>query len=96
MKPGKRLSFVTLFEDALDTRYSPVNGSVVLENDDEQTKKTGTKKLSVEIADVKSVWYVLPSGEAIRIENPSKHQVVEKKTEAEARRFLIKRTDTGL
>lgn len=95
MKVGKRITFVTLFEDALDKRYAPVNGSVTLEADDETAKKTGTKKLAVEIDDLKSVWYVLPSGEAIRIENPAKHQLVERKTEAEARRFLVKRTDTG-
>lgn len=95
MKVGKRLTFATLFEDALDRRYSPIGGSVTLEEEDETAKKSGTKKLAVEIDGVKSVWYVLPSGEAIRIENSAKHQLVEKKTEAEARRFLMKRTDTG-
>lgn len=95
LKIGKRVSFATLFEDALDSRYSPISGSLTLEAEDAIAKKTGTKKLAVEIADVKSVWYVLPSGEAVRIENPAKHQVAERRTEAEARRFLIKRTDTA-
>ncbi len=93
LKPGKRLTFITLFEDALDTRYSPVNGSLTLEPEDEIAKRTGTKKLTIELADEKSIWHVLPTGEAVRIEKPGQHLVIEKKTEAEARRFLVKRTD---
>jgi hypothetical protein len=93
MTPGKRLSFVTLFEDALDTHYAPVNGAITLEAEDDYAKKTNSKKMTVELSDVKSVWYVLASGEAIRIEKPDQHLVIEKKTEAEARRFLVKRTD---
>ena len=95
LAPGKRMTFSTLFEDSLDTRYAPVNGSMTLEAEDAYSKKSGTKKLTIELADVKSVWYVLPSGESVRIEKPDQHLVIEKKTEAEARRFLIKRTDTG-
>jgi hypothetical protein len=91
---GKRLTFITLFEDlGLDNHYAPINGSITLEADDDFAKKTGTKKLSVETADEKSIWHVLPSGEAVRIEKPGQHLVIEKKTEAEARRFLVKRTD---
>jgi hypothetical protein len=94
LTPGKRLPFVTLFEDlGLDNHYAPINGSITLEGDDDFAKKTGTKKLSVETADEKSIWHVLPSGEAVRIEKPGQHLVIEKKTEAEARRFLVKRTD---
>ncbi|MBS1961913.1 MAG: hypothetical protein JST04_06840 [Bdellovibrionales bacterium] len=92
-KPGKRLPFVTLFEDGLDTRYASINGAMTLEAEDDYAKKTGTKKLSVELAGMKSVWYVLPTGESVRIEKPDQHLVIEKKTEAEARRFLVKRTE---
>jgi hypothetical protein len=93
--PGKRRSFVTLFEDGLDSRYSPINGSLTLEAEDEMAKKHGATKLTVELAEEKSVWYVLPTGEAVRIEKPGQHLVIEKKTEAEALRFLVKRTDNG-
>lgn len=92
---GKRKSFTTLFEDALDTRYASINGAITLEEPDEFAKKSGTKKISVELSDVKSRWYVLATGEAVRVEKPDQHLVIEKKTEAEARRFLIKRTDMG-
>lgn len=92
-KPGKRIPFVTLFEDGLDNRYAPINGAMTLEADDDYAKKSGTKKLSVELAGMKSVWYVLPTGESVRIEKPDQHLVIEKKTEAEARRFLVKRTE---
>jgi len=95
LTPGKRLGFTTIFEDALDSRYSPLTGSLTLEASDDYAKKTGTKKLTTEIADEKSVWYVLPSGESVRIEKPKQHLVIEKKTESEARRFLVKRTETG-
>lgn len=95
LKVGKRLPFQTLFEDGLDTRYAPVNGVLTLEEPDEVAKKTGTQRLAVELSGVKSRWYVLPSGEAVRIEKPDQHLLIEKKTEAEARRFLVKRTDTG-
>jgi hypothetical protein len=93
MKPGKRLSFSTIFEDALETRYSTIPGNVVLEAEDETAKKTGTKKLAVELGGMKSVWYVLPTGEAVRIEKPDQKLVIQKTTEAEARRFLVKRTE---
>jgi hypothetical protein len=93
MKPGKRLSFTTLFEDALETRYASIPGNVVLEVEDDTAKKTGTKKLAVELGGMKSVWYVLPTGEAVRIEKPDQKLVIQKTTEAEARRFLVKRTE---
>lgn len=94
LKPGKRTAFITLFEDALDTRYSGINGAVTLEAGDDFSKKTSSHKLTVDLDGVKSTWYVLASGEAIRIEKPDQHLLIEKKTEAEARRFLVKRTDT--
>jgi hypothetical protein len=93
LKPGKRLAFVTLFEDALDTRYSPIHGSITLDPEDAYAKKTRTRKLTVKLSDEESVWYVLPTGESVRIEKPGQHLVIEKTTEAEARRFLVKRTD---
>jgi len=94
LKQGKRVSFTTLFEDALDTRYSGINGAVTLEAADDFSKKTSSHKLTVDLDGVKSTWYVLASGESIRIEKPDQHLVIEKKTESEARRFLVKRTDT--
>lgn len=94
LKPGKKFSFTTLFEDAIDTRYAGVSGGVTLEAEDAFAKRTSTQKLTVELADVKSTWYVLSSGESIRIEKPDQHLLIEKKTETEARRFLVKRTDT--
>jgi hypothetical protein len=94
MKPGKRLAFTTIFEDSIETRYSGIPGGVKLEAEDETAKKAGAKKLSVELAGVKSTWYVLPTGEAVRIEKPDQKLVIEKTTEAEARRSLVKRTDT--
>ncbi len=94
MKIGKRISFVTLFEDALNTRFDGIRGAVTLEKEDDFARKTGSNKLSIELNNTKSTWYVLSSGESIRIEKPDQHLLIEKKTEAEARRFLIKRTDT--
>lgn len=94
MKLGKRMSFSTLFEDGLDARYAANHGNLTLEKEDAYAKKTGTSKLLIELAGLKSTWYVLPSGEAVRVEKPDQHLVIERKTEAEARRFLVKRTDT--
>jgi hypothetical protein len=94
MKVGKRMSFSTIFEDALDSRYETQHGNLTLEKEDEYSKKTGTKKLLIELAGLKSTWYVLPSGEAVRVEKPDQKLVIERKTEAEARRFLVKRTDS--
>lgn len=94
LKQGKRTSFTTLFEDALDTRYSGISGAVTLEAGDDFSKKTSSNKLTVDLDGVKSTWYVLASGEAIRIEKPDQHLLIERKTESEARRFLVKRTDT--
>lgn len=94
LKPGKKYSFTTLFEDGIDTRYSGIAGGVTLEPEDTFSKKNSTQKLTVDLGNVKSTWYVLPTGEAIRIEKPDQHLLIEKKTEAEALRFLVKRTDT--
>jgi hypothetical protein len=93
LKPGKRLSFTTLFEDSLDTRYAGIPGGVTLEAEDETAKRAGAKKLAVELGGVKSIWYVLPTGEAVRIEKPDQKLVIQKSTEAEARRFLVKRSE---
>ena len=93
LKIGKRIAFTTLFEDAYESRYSSINGGVTLEAADDYSKKSGTQKLTVELSDMKSTWYVLPSGESVRIEKPDQKLVIEKKPEAEARRFLVNRTD---
>ncbi len=93
LKPGKGLSFTTLFEDSIQTRYAPIAGSVVLEAEDEYGKKTGTRRLKVDLGGMKTTWYVLPTGEAVRVEKPDQQLVIERKPEAEARRFLVKRTD---
>lgn len=90
---GKSLSFVTLFEDALDSRFSAVNGSVTLEKDDELATKTKSKKIAVVLSEMKSTWYLLPSGEAVRIEKPDQDLVIERKTESEALHFLSPRVD---
>lgn len=94
MKTGKRTSFSTIFEDALTSRYAAVAGGVTPEPEDEVARKSSTRKLTVDLAGVKSTWYVLPTGEAIRIEKPDQKLVIQKTTEAEARRFLIERTDS--
>lgn len=94
-KLGKRTSFITLFEDGLDNRYAPIHGAFTLEPEDDYARRSATKKLTVELAAMKSVWYVLPSGEAVRIEKPDQRLVIERKTEAEAKRFLIDRVDAG-
>lgn len=93
LKLGHETSFTTLFEDSLDSRYASVHGSVTLEKDDALALKNGSKKLAVDLGGVKSTWYVKSSGEAIRIEKPDQHLVIEKKSEDEARRFLTPRTD---
>ncbi len=93
MKTGSRLSFSTLFEDAIETRYASIAGSATLEADDDFSKKSGTRKLKVDLAGTKTTWYLLPSGEAVRIEKPDQNLLIEKKSEAEARRFLVKRSE---
>lgn len=91
LKEGGSASFSALLEDNLEKRYSPVTGRVRLEKDDSISKKTGTKKIFVDFADKKNYWYVLPSGEPVRIEMPSQNVVVERTTEAIARRFLLEK-----
>lgn len=91
---GKSLSFVTLFEDGIDNRFATVVGSVTLEKDDETAKKTKSKKIAVVLADMKSTWYLLPTGEAVRIEKPDQDLVIERKSESEAKHFLSARVDS--
>jgi hypothetical protein len=95
MSPGKSVSFTTLFEDGGDASFSPIHGNVTLEKEDAFSKKTSTKKLSVELSGVKSTWYVLPSGESIRIEKPDQKLVIEKSSEADAKRSLAPRVDSA-
>lgn len=90
MKEGKSVNFNAILEDNLEKRYSPVYGSVRLEKNDEIANKTKTKKLFVDFGG-KNYWYVLPSGEPQRIVMPEQKVVVEKTTEAIARRFLLEK-----
>jgi hypothetical protein len=93
-KPGKRESFSAILEDNVDRKYQPVSGHLVLSEPNDYAKKTSTQKIDVEYNDQKSVWYVYPSGETNRIEiqsGPGTEILVQKASEAEARRFLIEK-----
>lgn len=89
LREGKLVSFSAILEDNLDRKYAPVSGSIRLEKNDEYSKKNDAKKIAVIYQDKKSTWYVKPTGEAVKIVMHDQNAVIEKTTEALARKFLI-------
>ncbi len=85
---GKTLSFVSLLEDDVDTGFATAHGRVRLEPSDELSKKTKTRKGLVDFRNMKSTWYVLATGEAVRIEIPAQETLVERVDRAKAEKFL--------
>lgn len=89
LKQGKLISFSTILEDNVDRQYAPVAGSLRMEKPDEYATKNNALQLAVTYQDRKSTWYVAPSGETLKIVMHDQNAVVEKTTEAAARKFLI-------
>src|SRR5262245_45224875 len=76
-QPGKSISFSTLLEDSIDTKFETITGRVTAEKPDAFASETKTTKVSVDFKGVKTIWWVDSSGVAKKIENPGIGQVVE-------------------
>jgi hypothetical protein len=89
LKEGKLVSFTTILEDNLDKGYAPVSGQLRLEKADDFATQNKAKKIAVEYQDRKSTWYLGANGETLKMIMQDQNAVVEKVTEAVARKFLI-------
>jgi hypothetical protein len=87
-QPGKSISFSTILEDSVDTKFDTIFGRVQVEQPDTFARESKTTKVFVEFKGVKTIWWVDSSGVAKRIENPSVGQVVERVERAKAEAFL--------
>lgn len=88
LKPTSPQGFQTIREDDVEGGFGVISGLVRLEKPDERATRTGTSRVWVQYGADPSTWWVEKSGMAIRIENAAQKLVVEKVTEAEARKFL--------
>jgi hypothetical protein len=85
---GKSISFSTLLEDSIDTKFETLIGRVKVEQPDAYATETRTTKVSVDFKGVKTIWWVDSSGVARKIENPGIGQIVEKVDREKAEAFL--------
>ena len=88
MKIGDSASFLAVLEDNLTLAYQAVDGKMHIEKPDAFAAKSKTAKVSVTYADRKSIWYLEPSGNAVRIEMPSQNTVVERVPQSQVKNFL--------
>lgn len=88
LKVGQTMSYSTILEDNTVQDFSPVHGSVRQEKDDEFSTKNKAKKLAVTYRDLKSTWYVLPSGTPIKVLLQDVNTTIERVPEKVATQFL--------
>ncbi|MBL7716045.1 MAG: hypothetical protein JNL01_11325 [Bdellovibrionales bacterium] len=88
MKVGQTLSYLTILEDNIDQNFSSISGWVRQEKDDEFAIKNKAKKLAVTYRDLKSTWYILPSGTPIKIHLQDANTTIERVSEKVATQFL--------
>ena len=88
MKVGDGAAFLAVLEDNIDLAYRAVDGKMKVEKPDAFALKSHTAKVSVTYSDRRSVWYLEPSGNAVRIEMPDQNTVVERVPQSQAKNFL--------
>jgi hypothetical protein len=93
-KTGQVYPFSTLLEDSIEADFTPTPGQIRVEPSDEIATRTHTVKLtvnyhdSVSHEDMKSLWWIEPTGVPVRIEMPLQKSVIRASTPAEAQKFL--------
>ena len=85
---NKNMNFLTILEDSIDVGFKTVPGHARLMPLDEYARKTETRRFAVEYHDMKSIWWVDKSGEALRIDMPAQKIVIERVSKAKAEAFL--------
>ena len=88
MKSGQSIGFRAIAEDNIDLGFSPFDGLVRLEPQDELARKNRLHRLTVNYRDIRSAWYLDGKGIPFRIEMPGIKTVIQRSTEAEAKKFL--------
>ncbi len=88
MKVGEEAGFLAVLEDNIDLAYRAVDGRMKVEKPDAFAQKSHTAKVSVTYSDRRSIWYLDPSGNALRIEMPDQKTVVERVPQTQAKNFL--------
>jgi hypothetical protein len=88
VKVGQSKSFLTVLEDAIDTGFALESGSFRMEKPDDFAKKTDTLKLLVNYRGQETHWWVKLSGEAVRVEVPAEHAVMQAVEKSVAEKFL--------
>lgn len=90
LKPnGTPIGFMTLLEDGADNDFPIENGTARELPADDFAKSSGSRKIEVNYQDVKSVWWIQPSGEMLRIVMPQRKMQVDKSTREKAEKFLL-------
>ncbi|MGK5082912.1 hypothetical protein WDW37_06375 [Bdellovibrionota bacterium FG-1] len=87
-KPGQLYGFHSILEDNLESGFTAVNGQVRREPDDSFAQTTHTLRLQVIYQNLKSFWWVEPTGGPVRIEMPSQKTLVERVERQKAETFL--------
>jgi hypothetical protein len=80
----QQTAFTVLQEDRIDTQFPIADGSVMETQADLIAKNTGSRKLRVKFSGDLQYWWVMPSGEMIRMENAQSRAVIEKTTKEKA------------
>lgn len=88
MKPGASLPFLTILEDNIEENFATVSGRVKMEKPDEFANQSKTRKFMVDYRGVKTLWWLDDKGIAVKIERPEQNMVVERVSEATAKKFL--------
>lgn len=88
LKINQTSNFQAILEDNEELSFAAQSGTIQLKPDDDFSKKTKTKKLSIVHAGQQSTWYVEASGLPVKIDFPARKAVIEKTTREKAEKFL--------
>ena len=88
LRPGKPVSFLTVFEDNLDIGFVAVSGTLRLEPGDEYSRQSKTKMIRVQFDGNTSYWYIDQNGFALRIVSPKENRITDRVTAEAAKKFL--------
>ncbi len=88
MKVSQTIGFRAIAEDNIDLNFQPFNGLVRLEPPDELAARSKLHRLTVNYRDIRSTWYLDAKGIPFRIDMPGVKTVIQRVSEAEAKKFL--------
>ncbi len=88
LKQGQGGAFLAFAEDSADPNAGIEKGLLRLEKPDDRAQRTKTKRLLIDFRGNKSVWWVEPNGCVLRIELPKQNAVVQRVSQAEAKKFF--------